>query len=128
MSIFVLILQVIDFWLLFFLLSTSVNIAVHILVDWIYQADQNKQKSSEIVKVYYIDRPYCSFPPHHLCTCMLGLLRIPNSIEICRCPALGSRVERPKNIFDLILIHLIYFLELEIRNSKNKFIKKSLKI
>jgi uncharacterized metal-binding protein len=58
MSIFVLILQVIDFWLLFFLLSTSVNIAVHILVDWIYQADQNKQKSSEIVKVYYIDRPY----------------------------------------------------------------------
>ena len=35
-------LQVIDYWLLFFLLSTSLNIAVHVLVDKYYQFGQLK--------------------------------------------------------------------------------------
>ena len=32
--------QVIDFWLLFFLLSTSLNIAMHIIIDRVYQREK----------------------------------------------------------------------------------------
>jgi hypothetical protein len=45
--------QVIDFWLLFFLLSTSGNIAVHILVDRYYQSEQKKRDTTDIVKVKF---------------------------------------------------------------------------
>ena len=32
--------QVIDFWLLFFLLTTSLNIAMHIIIDRVYQREK----------------------------------------------------------------------------------------
>ena len=43
--------QVIDFWLLFFLLSTSLNIAVHVLVDRFYQAELRLKDTKKIVDV-----------------------------------------------------------------------------
>ena len=41
--------KVIDFWLLFFLLSTSLNIAVHVLVDRFYQAELRLKDTKKIV-------------------------------------------------------------------------------
>ena len=43
--------QIIDYWLLFFLMSTSLNIAVHILVDRFYQNEQKAEKMASTVRV-----------------------------------------------------------------------------
>ena len=43
--------KVIDFWLLFFLLSTSLNIAVHILVDRFYQKELKEKNARNAVQV-----------------------------------------------------------------------------
>ena len=43
--------QIIDYWLLFFLMSTSLNIAVHILVDRFYQNEQKAEKMASSVRV-----------------------------------------------------------------------------
>ena len=48
--------KVIDFWLLFFLLSTSLNIAVHILVDRFYQKELKEKKSKNVVQVSLFPR------------------------------------------------------------------------
>ena len=42
--------KVIDFWLLFFLLSTSLNIAVHILVDRFYQKELKEKNAKNVVQ------------------------------------------------------------------------------
>ena len=43
--------KVIDYWLLFFLLSTSLNIAVHVLIDKYYQKEQMMKKKGSIANV-----------------------------------------------------------------------------
>ena len=43
--------QIIDYWLLFFLMSTSLNIAVHILVDRFYQNEQKAEEMASTVRV-----------------------------------------------------------------------------
>ncbi len=43
--------KIIDYWLLFFLVSTALNIAVHILVDRFYQAEQKKKDIKMITQV-----------------------------------------------------------------------------
>ena len=48
--------KVIDFWLLFFLLSTSLNIAVHILVDRFYQKELKEKKSKNVVQVSFFSK------------------------------------------------------------------------
>ena len=45
--------KVIDFWLLFFLLSTSLNIAVHILVDRFYQKELKEKNAKNVVQVSF---------------------------------------------------------------------------
>ena len=44
--------KVIDYWLLFFLLSTSGNIAVHVLVDKYFQAEERTKSSQSIANVW----------------------------------------------------------------------------
>ena len=39
--------QLIDMWLLFFIISTTINICIHIIVDWLRKEELEKKKETE---------------------------------------------------------------------------------
>ena len=41
----------VDYWLLFFMIETSLNIAVHILVDKVYQKEKKQRGSPNKINV-----------------------------------------------------------------------------
>ena len=45
------IVQIIDYWLLFFLISTSLNIGVHVLVDVYFQKSEKKERMKHTTNV-----------------------------------------------------------------------------
>ena len=59
--------QIIDYWLLFFLMSTSLNIAVHILVDKYYQAEQKSKALSSAVTVLVFKAYFYIFTQIYSC-------------------------------------------------------------
>ena len=43
--------QLIDMWLLFFIISTTINICIHIIVDWLRKEELEKKRQSESTQV-----------------------------------------------------------------------------
>ena len=43
--------QLIDMWLLFFIISTTINICIHIIVDWLRKEELEKKRESENTQV-----------------------------------------------------------------------------
>ena len=39
--------QLIDMWLLFFIISTTINICIHIIVDWLRKEELEKKRETE---------------------------------------------------------------------------------
>ena len=67
--------QLIDMWLLFFIISTTINICIHIIVDWLRKEELEKKKETENNQV----RPMtvtvsCYFKI--LPTCLIVLLNV----------------------------------------------------
>merc|ERR1712037_666766 len=43
--------KLIDMWLLFFIISTTINICIHIIVDWLRKEELEKKRESENTQV-----------------------------------------------------------------------------
>ena len=43
--------KLIDMWLLFFIISTTINICIHIIVDWLRKEELEKKRQSESTQV-----------------------------------------------------------------------------
>ena len=66
--------QLIDMWLLFFIISTTINICIHIIVDWLRKEELEKKRQSESTQV----RPMTvTVSPSWWCCWRLRILRLP---------------------------------------------------